>query len=245
MALKLNRVEKALMNNPLRSALQRRYEARLLERLGGRVRGARVLEMGCGRGVGTEIIFERFGAWEVHAFDLDPDMVRRARRRLTRYPPDHLKLYVGDAAAIEEEDATFDAVFDFGIIHHVPEWERAISEVARVLKPGGLFFFEEVTTHALDRWFYRTFLEHPLDNRFSADRFVAELERQGIAVGDNTVEWFFGDFVTGVGRRASPMQKKLQPAVVAAANQRFQLNQNTEEIDYEPKLGEAIYSAQY
>ena len=50
--MKLNRVEKALMNNPARAMLQRWYEARLLERLGGRVR---VLEVGCGRGVGTTI----------------------------------------------------------------------------------------------------------------------------------------------------------------------------------------------
>lgn len=202
------------MNNPLRSLVQRQHEARIMERLGGRAEGGRVLEIGCGRGVGTEIIFERFGAQEVHAFDIDPDMVEQARRRLSGYAPNRLKLYVGDAIAIEEKNDSFDAVFDFGIIHHVPEWERAVSEVARVLKPGGRFFFEEVTTHALNRWFYRTFLEHPTENRFSAEQFVAEVERQGITVAGNTVEWFFGDFIVGVGRRA------------AATNSRFRSRQS-------------------
>ena len=98
----------------------------------------------------------------------------------------------------------FDAVFDFGTIHHVPDWRIAVGEVRRVLKPGGLFFFEEVTTHALNRWSYRTFLEHPTENRFSGQEFVAELEGQGIAVNGNTVSRFFGDFVIGVGRRAQP-----------------------------------------
>ena len=200
--MKLNRVEKALMNNPVRAALQRWYEASLLERLGGRVEGLRVLEVGCGRGVGTEIIFERFGAREVYAFDLDPDMVDQARRRLSSYGPDRLKLSTGDVTAIEAENEFFDAVFDFGIIHHVPVWQRAVSEVCRVLKGSGRFFFEEVTSHALDRWFYRTFLEHPTQNRFSGDEFVAELERQGVVVNGNAVERFFGDFVIGVGRRA-------------------------------------------
>lgn len=58
--MKLNQIEKALMNNPVRSFVQR-YEAAALERLGGRTEGLRVLEIGCGRGVGTEILFKRFG----------------------------------------------------------------------------------------------------------------------------------------------------------------------------------------
>ena len=102
--MKLNRAEKLLMNNPVRALVQRRYEAALMERLGGRAEGQRVLEIGCGRGVGTEIIFERFGAGEVHAFDLDPDMIERAWGRLYHYPPKRLRLFVGDAAAIDAED---------------------------------------------------------------------------------------------------------------------------------------------
>lgn len=199
--MKLNAIEKTLMNNPLRAFLQRYYEANLLKRMGGDTEGLRVLEIGCGRGVGTEIIFTHFGAREVHAFDLDPDMVTRAQQRLSRLPPQLLRLFVGDAAAIDEEDASFDAVFDFGIIHHVPEWQQAVSEVFRVLKPGGRFFFEEVTSHALARWSYRTFLKHPTKNRFSAHTFIEEVERQGLSVGSNFVERFFGDFIFGVGRK--------------------------------------------
>lgn len=194
------------MNNPGRAALQRWYEAPLLERLGGRVDGGRVLEVGCGRGVGTEIIFRRFGAQTVVAFDLDPDMVERARRRLAGHPPERLTLFVGNATAIPAADASFDAVFDFAIIHHVPDWPRAVAEIARVLKPGGRFFFEEVTRHALDRWAYRTFLDHPTKNRFGDREFIAALERHGIAV-DAAVTRFFGDFVVGVGRRVEAVRQ--------------------------------------
>lgn len=198
--MKLNTVEKALMNNPVRAALQRRYEGALLQRLGGTVEGKRVLEIGCGRGVGTEIIFERFGAHEVHAFDLDADMIEQARNRLSLYPSDRLKLYVDDATEIDEPDHSFDAVFDFAIIHHIPNWKDAVSEVARVLKPGGQFFFEEVTSYALGRWFYRRFLKHPTSEHwFSKELFVSELDQQGIIVGDKLVERFFGDFIIGVG----------------------------------------------
>lgn len=197
----LNNVEKFLMNNPVRSLVQWRHEAAMMERLGGKLTGLRVLEIGCGRGVGTEIILERFEAGEVHAFDLDPDMVRLAHERLARYSSDRVRLFAGDAENIEAADESFDAVVDFGIIHHCPNWQRAVAEVRRVLKPGGKFFFEEVTKQALDRWFYRTFLEHPTENRFTASQFVAEVESQGITVGRNTIEWFFGDLIVGAGHR--------------------------------------------
>ncbi len=203
--MKLNRVEKALMNNPLRELLQRRYEAPLLERLGGRVDGLRVLEIGCGRGVGVEILLRRFGARHVTAIDLDPAMVALARRRLARYGPDRMTSLVASATSVPAPDASLDAVFDFGIIHHVPNWRAAVGEVRRVLRPGGRFFFEEVTSHALARWSYRTFLDHPRRDRFSTGQFVAELERHEIAVDGRVVERFFGDFVIGVGIAVAPV----------------------------------------
>jgi hypothetical protein len=75
----LNAVEKALMNNPVRAMAQRWFEAPRLRAMGGAAHGARALEVGCGRGVGTELVLDVFGAAQVDAFDLDPDMVARAR----------------------------------------------------------------------------------------------------------------------------------------------------------------------
>ncbi len=167
---------------------------------GGRLDGLCVLEIGCGRGVGTQIIFEQLGAREAQAFDIDPAMVELARGRLKAYPPERLKLSVGDATAIDAEDGSFDAVVDFGILHHVPDWQAAVSEIRRVLRPGGRFFFMEVTRRALTRRSYRHFFAHPAENRFSRAEFIAELERQRIAVGSNVVERFFSDFIYGVGR---------------------------------------------
>ncbi len=201
--MKMNRLEKFSMNNPIRAMIQRWYEAPLLERLGGRVEGMRILEVGCGPGIGTELIFRHFGARKVYSFDIDPDMVNKARQRLSNYAPDRLILTVGDVTAIEAEDESFDAVFDAWILHHVPDWQAAVCEIRRVLKPGGRFFFQEVTSHALNRWSYRTFLEHPTENRFSGKELVSEIERQGIIVGGNAVERYFGDFIFGVGRRVA------------------------------------------
>ena len=192
------------MNNPVRSLLQRRYEAPLFERLGGRKSGLDVIEIGCGRGIGTELILQRFGARSVFAFDFDPAMIERAAWRLERFPKSVVHLSVADAAAIPVADATFDAAFDFGAIHHVPDWRAAVAEIHRVLRPDGRFFFEEVTRSALDRWTYRTFLKHPTEDRFSGEEFIDQLNAQGLAVGDNRVYRVFNDFVIGVARRLAP-----------------------------------------
>src|SRR4051794_34440282 len=101
------RAEKLLMNNPVRAALQRRYEVPLLVKLGGRTEGADVLEIGCGRGVGTRLILDAFGAAHIRAFDLDPDMVRRARERLADRR-DQVDLEVGDAEHIDAPDDRYD-----------------------------------------------------------------------------------------------------------------------------------------
>ncbi|HEX7794194.1 MAG TPA: class I SAM-dependent methyltransferase, partial [Vicinamibacterales bacterium] len=98
---------------------------------------------------------------------------------------------------------SFDAVFDFGILHHIPDWQKAVREIARVLRPGGLFFFEEVTGQALQRWLYRTFFDHPAKNRFGVEDFAAELSRNAISV-EGTIESLIAkDFFIGVGRHVT------------------------------------------
>lgn len=187
----LNRFEKAMMNNPVRALVQRHYEARKLVKLGGKVEGAHVLEVGCGRGYGVELLLDRFGARTVDAFDLDHDMVERARRRLARYG-DRVRLWQGSVTDIAAENERYDAVFDFGIIHHVPEWRRAVGEIFRVLEPGGRFFAEEVLEHFILHPLWRRLLDHPHTNRFDRGGFARGLEEAGFSVIDS--DELFGDF---------------------------------------------------
>lgn len=191
----LNRVEFALMNNPIRAAVQRRLEGPRLLRLGGPVPGDRALEIGCGRGVGVQVIGEVFGAGYVDAFDLDPRMIRLARERL-RGRAESIRLWVGDATAIPAPSGSYDAVFDFGIVHHVPQWRQAIAEVARVLKPGGRFYAEEVLKRFVLHPLIRRVLRHPVTDRFNANGFVAGLEEAGLTAVERQVLWGgFGWFV--------------------------------------------------
>ena len=129
-------------------------------------------------------------------------MVAIAQKHISPHA-DRADVSVGDVTAIQAPDQSFDAVFDFGVIHHVPAWENAICEVRRVLKPGGIFVFEEVSKQALDRWVYRVLLKHPKENRFTADNFVGALDHYEMPVDGKLVSFFFGDFFAGVGRRTN------------------------------------------
>ena len=198
----MNRVETVLVNSPPRRALQRYYEVPVLQRFGGMLPpGARVLEVGCGAGYGTELILTRFGADRVDAIDLDSDMIARARRRLARFG-DRVRLAAGDMtdlrAALGAEDDSYDAVFDFAIIHHVENWRAAVGEIARVLRPGGRFYFDEVTAAALATRGYRWLFDHPEHDRFSGPNFVAELERHGLRVGRRWTTRLSGHYLLGV-----------------------------------------------
>jgi ubiquinone/menaquinone biosynthesis C-methylase UbiE len=198
--MKLNLAETLLVNNPARALVQRFYELPLLRRLGGRLDGAHVLEIGCGRGAGVQLILEQFGPNHIDAIDLDPRQIARAQRRLDNKYGTRVALSVGSAESLPFPDAAFDAVFDFGILHHAQNWQAAIAEIRRVLQPNGRFFFEEVTRAALNRWVYRTFLDHPVENRFDEAEFLAELALNGLQPMAPPHRILFNDIFIGVAR---------------------------------------------
>lgn len=96
--------------------------------------GARVLDLGCGVGYGSRMLSRV--ARRVMAVDLSPDAVAYARRA---YAAAHLSFLIGDARRLPFPDASFDFVSCFEMIEHVTDHETLLTEVSRVLAPGGQF----------------------------------------------------------------------------------------------------------
>jgi ubiquinone/menaquinone biosynthesis C-methylase UbiE len=180
-AMQLNRFEYTLMTHPGRAFMQRHFEAPKLLRMGGPLPGGAALEIGCGTGVGTELILSLFRAETVDAFDLDPRMVARASRRLQKYES-RVNLWLGDTESIPAADSTYDAVFDFGIIHHVFRWRFALTEIYRVLKPGGRFYGEEVLSRSICHPLVRLIFAHPQHDRFDLPAFSRAMTETGFQV---------------------------------------------------------------
>ena len=109
-----------------------------------------------------------------------------------------MRLWVGDATKIDAADSTYDAVFDFGIIHHIPDWRKAVGEVHRVLKPGGRFYGEEILRDFILHPVWRRVLDHPLKDRFTHAEFLEELKGAGFGVVaerclGSGIGWFVGE----------------------------------------------------
>jgi len=182
--MKLNLTERLITDNPVRAAIQRHVEGPMLKKMGSQTDYPLCLEIGCGAGVGAEVIADQFGARKVTATDIDPDQIRRAEANLLPRLRERIEFKIEDAMALDEPDETYDAVFSFGVLHHMEDWKRALREIARVLKKGGEFFFEEPLRPFLRNLLVRTLTAHPEGGEFDFDEFKSELERNNISISN-------------------------------------------------------------
>ena len=106
--------------------------ARVLELLPERL--GRVLDVGMGPGVLAEAVVARGGTFE--GVDLSPEMVLEAREKYGRLPGASFR--EGNVEAIDAPDSTYDQVIAVAVVEYLKTPDRALTEIARVLKPGGL-----------------------------------------------------------------------------------------------------------
>jgi len=177
--MKLNWAERWVVNNPSR-VIQQSIEIGWLKKKMPLKPGAAVLEIGCGRGAGARLVRQAFGPALMHAQDLDIEMIQKARRYLGVESRKAISLSVADSVRIPFKDRSFDAVFDFGVLHHVPDWQAALSEIRRILKPGGIFYIEELYQALYGNFITRHILLHPIENRFRSADFRSALADQGM-----------------------------------------------------------------
>jgi SAM-dependent methyltransferase len=172
-------------------------DAPMLERIGLRA-PASALDVGCGEGRFCRMLRAR----GIRAVGIDPTVALLARARTLDSQGDYR---IGRAEALDFPDGTFDLVVSYLTLIDIPDIERAIAEMARVLRPGGALLIANLTsfiTASVDgRWkrgedgepMFR--IDHYLDERASwacwddiriknwhrpLSRYMALLLRQGL-----------------------------------------------------------------
>jgi ubiquinone/menaquinone biosynthesis C-methylase UbiE len=106
------------------------------------LRGANVLELGCGTAEKTRAIARAGLVASITALEVDEI---QHRKNVQAGGPPNVVFQPGAAEAIPARDATFDIVLMFKSLHHVPieKMDQALLEIRRVLKPGGLAYVSE------------------------------------------------------------------------------------------------------
>jgi SAM-dependent methyltransferase len=105
-------------------------------RSGDHVLGDDVLEIGAGPGLVTDLLVER--APRVTAIEIDPELASALRARMSGRP---VEVITADATAMPLPAGRFSAAACFTMLHHIPDaagQDRALAEIARVLRPGGV-----------------------------------------------------------------------------------------------------------
>lgn len=180
--MKLNRIEFLLINNPVRRIIQEYYEIKTLKKMSVAKNIEKALEIGCGSGFGAKLIKKYFSPREIIGIDIDERMIEIAKKRNN---DQSITFKLMDASKLEFSDDYFDAVFDFGIIHHIPNWRDCVKEIYRVLKTGGEFICEELTAETFSGGIgrvWRKLLEHPYEEMFTSKEFTDFLKQEGFEI---------------------------------------------------------------
>jgi ubiquinone/menaquinone biosynthesis C-methylase UbiE len=140
--------------------------------------GRDVLEIGVGSGSVAQQLLSAAPELAWTAIDIDPLMTQAASTRLRGFAGASVK--TADATAMPFPDESFDSVVSCLMLHHIIDWERAVAETARVLRPGGIFVGYDLVRTPLASLFHR--LDGSPHRLIVPDDFRAECTRHGLTV---------------------------------------------------------------
>src|SRR5205085_5331612 len=105
--------------------------------------GTKVIELGCGPGFYSRKLAQRFPQLVVLGVDRSESQLRSARQRASAKNVANCFFQQVNALALRFEDASFDVLIASRILTVLPDHQRAVAEMFRVLKPGGRCFIAE------------------------------------------------------------------------------------------------------
>jgi ubiquinone/menaquinone biosynthesis C-methylase UbiE len=143
--------------------------------------GKRVLNVGCFEPIDELIWASSTEEWT--AVDLTPQAIETARRMVDKHlAPEHarrVKLQVMDAQRLEFSDNSFDVAVSFSVFDHIPNpgvRQRAVREMARVVKPGGHVVITVPNRYSYYHFMYERNVRHGVDLHVGYQYFYSRSE---------------------------------------------------------------------
>ena len=125
--------------------------------------GMRLLDAGCGPGTVTAGLARAVSPGRVIGLDAAPGVLEHARAHAAEEAVDNVRFVAGDIYDLDVPDAEFDVVYANQLLQHLADPVRAIGEMRRVLKPGGLLAVRDADYATMCP--YPKFAEFPKWNR--------------------------------------------------------------------------------
>jgi ubiquinone/menaquinone biosynthesis C-methylase UbiE len=135
----MGKVEKLFVNNDGHSQGVGRYAEELLRSVDFEV-GGKYLDVGCGNGAAPIHIAQTFGL-DVTGVDVDPEQIEAAQARGQGI--DNARFMTVDGTQLPFSEGEYDIIFTNKVTHHIPNWQDAMAEMVRVLKPGGYLIYSD------------------------------------------------------------------------------------------------------
>lgn len=114
--------------------------------------GMNLLDVGCGPGTITVGFARAVAPGEVTGIDLSEEVLAQAREHAASEAVDNLTFEFGDVYQLEYEDGVFDVVYANQLLQHLTDQPRALREMRRVLKPGGLLTVRDTDYATMAPW---------------------------------------------------------------------------------------------
>jgi SAM-dependent methyltransferase len=183
--------------------------------------GMRVLDVGCGAGSITLGLAEAVAPGEMVGVDLQPSQVEQARALGAVRGVRNVRFEVADVYRLPFPDGSFDAVFAHAVLMHLREPVRALVEVRRVLRPGGIAGVRDSdwggrihapATPLLEQWYALTVRVRQLNG---GDPFMGRHQRRllldaGFARAEASVSVWSDGTPEETRRRATFLKAQLQ-----------------------------------
>ena len=143
--MKMTKFEKFFVNSPRRSRRVSEYAEKML-RLAGFAPGQSYLDFGCGNGAAANFLASKLGL-QVTGIDVDPGQIEAARAKSDQTT--HVRFLTANGTKLPFDDNEFDFVATHMVTHHIPDWQDALRQMLRVLKPNGCLIYKDF---ALPKW---------------------------------------------------------------------------------------------